>query len=155
MRPRSFLFAEGGFDHEVFIPVPPEAVLARLSRPDGWIRLQPLVIAVEAEPRDPETFRVTDRLEFGGRAFDLRYRARVAPVPDGIDAHAWSFPFIHVFNRLRCRRGGAGTVLRETSIIQAPRPLLRYTVRTARKAHAAMLANLKEALIQEGRAPGT
>lgn len=146
---RPHLLIEGGFDHEVFVPVPPEAVLARLSQPDGWIRLQPLVIAVEEEPHAPGMLRVTDRLEVWGRAFHLRYRARVIPVPDGIDAHAWSFPFIHVFNRLRCRAEGEGTVLRETSTIEAPRPLLRYTVETARAAHATMLANLRGALLKE------
>lgn len=151
---RSLLFAQGGFDHEVFIPVPPEAVLARLSQSDGWIRLQPLVVAVEADSRNPGMIRVTDRLELGGRSFLLRYRAQVLPVPDGIDAHAWSFPFIHVFNRLRCRPAREGTVLRETSTLEAPRPLLGYTVRTARTAHAAMLENLKASLVREARAPG-
>jgi polyketide cyclase/dehydrase/lipid transport protein len=151
LRPR--LLSEAGFDHEIFVPVPPEAVLARLSQPDGWIRLQPLVIAVEEEPRAPGMLRVTDRLEMWGHSFHLRYRARVSPVPGGIDAHAWSFPFIHVFNRLRCRAEGGGTVLRETSIIEAPRPLLGYAVKTAQAAHATMLANLRDALVKESDAP--
>jgi hypothetical protein len=38
---RQFLLAQDGFDHEVFIPMSPETILARLSRPEDWIRLQP------------------------------------------------------------------------------------------------------------------
>lgn len=153
MRVRPLLLAEAGFDHEVFIPVPPETVLARLSRPEDWVRLQPLVIAIDADPRAPGMLRVTDRLEMWGRTFHLRYRAQVIPVPGGIDAHAWSFPFVHVFNRLRCRAEQGGTVLRETSTIEAPRPLLGYTVRTAQAAHATMLANLRDALSVQSHGP--
>ncbi len=142
MRLRSLLLAQGGFEHEVFIPAPPEAVLAHLARPEDWIHLQPLVIAVEPSPRHPGQLLITDKLEFAGRAFRLRYRAHVLPVPDGLDAHAWSAPFVHVFNRLRCLPARGGTVLRETSTLEAPRPLLGYTVRTARAAHATLLANL-------------
>ena len=150
---RQFLLTQGGFDHEIFIPVPPEAVLARLSRPEDWIRLQPLVIAIDEDPRTPGMFRVTDRLKVGGLAFHLRYRAQVLPVSDGIDGHAWSFPFIHVVNRLRCHAQDGGTLLRETSTLEAPRPLLGYAVKTARAAHAAMLANLSEALVQRSGTP--
>lgn len=146
---RQLLLGEGGFEHEVFLPAPPEIVLARLSRPEDWIRLQPLVVHIEEDPHEPGMLRVTDRLEVRGRAFHLRYRARVIPVAGGLDAHAWSFPFVHVLNRLRCRAEGGGTALRESSTIEAPRVLLGYTVETARAAHATMLANLRDALVKE------
>jgi hypothetical protein len=152
MRFRRFLLAQGGFDHEVFIPVSPEAVLARLSRPEEWIRLQPLVIAVDEDPRAPGMLRITDRLLIGGRAFHLRYRAQVIPVSGGLDGHAWSFPFIQVVNRLRCHAQDGGTLLRETSTLEAPRPLLGHAVKTAQAAHAAMLANLREALVKRSDA---
>jgi hypothetical protein len=148
---RQLLLGEGGFENEVFLPVPPEVVLARLSRPEDWIRLHPLVVHIEEDPRAPGMFRVTDRLEVRGRAFHLRYRVGVTAVPGGIDGQAWSFPFVRVFNRLRCRAERGGTALTETATIEAPRPLLGYAVETARAAHATMLANLRDALVKESR----
>ncbi len=152
MRLRSLLLAQGSFDHDIFIPVAPEVVLALLSRPQEWIRLQPLVIAIDEEPRAPGMLRITDRHTIGGLTFQARYRAQVIPVDGGLDGHAWSFPFIHVLNRYRWHAQEGGTLLRETTTIEAPRPLLGFTVKTARAAHVSLLANVKQALVERSGA---
>jgi hypothetical protein len=55
-------------------------------------------------------------------------------------------PFIHVVNRIRCHAQDGGTLLRETSTLEAPRPLLCYDVKTDQAVHATLLASLSTAV---------
>jgi hypothetical protein len=149
---RGLLLGESTFHSEAFARAAPEAVRAVLADPERWIRLQPLVIEVEPDPSAPGFFHITDRLRVAGFPVVTRYRARIGEVADGaLDSEAWSSPFIHVENRLRWAAEGEGTRVREASTITAPRPLLGFTVRTARPAHVRMVEAIAAAA--EGLAP--
>lgn len=122
-----------------------------LADPQQWVRLQPLIIGLEQERKRPDFFRVTERLRLGGITLRHAYRARITPGADGVDSEAWSVPFIHVTNHLRCTEEGGLTRIRESVLVEAPRPLIAFVVRTAHRAHATMLDRIRDALERTAR----
>lgn len=136
--------AERTFDIDTLIRAPLEKVRSLLDDPQKWVRFQPLVIGIAGEPSRPGFYRLTERLEIAGLPVQFGYRARIEPHADGVDSEAWSVPFIHVDNRLRWTTEGSATRLSERSHLEGPAPLMSYVLRTAQRAHMAMLERIRD-----------
>ena len=119
--------------------VPVDAVRRLFADTERWVRLQPLVIDMRAETDQPHCYRITDRLRFLGVPFRHHYRARIEPHAEGVDSEAWSRPAIHLRNRITWVAEGEHTRIEESVRVEAPRTLLRLTIKTARRAHGEML----------------
>lgn len=131
------------FALEAHIDAPPAAVLAALDDPPAYMRLNPLVIAVDRQPDRSDMYVVTDRLAVLGLSFTLRYTVRWTRVDGGLDSEVWSALGTHLHNELRVAPAGAGARVHETIRMTAPRPLLGYARRNARDSHRALLDRLK------------
>lgn len=137
------LLATCTFVVEALIDASPAAVLAVLDDPPAYMRLNPLVIAVESAPGGSDMYFVTDRLPVLGLALKLRYRVRYTRVAEGFDADAWAALATRLHNELRVEPHGAGASVRETVRMTAPRPLLAYARATAEDSHRDLLDRLK------------
>jgi hypothetical protein len=138
----AILLASRSFVTEVVVRATPAAVLAVLDDLPSFMRLNPLVVAVEHEARETGVYVVTDRLRFLGVPFDLRYRVRAVRVPEGLDSEVWASPATRIHNELRVLPESGGTRVRETVRMTAPRPLVGYGVAAAEAAHRDLLARL-------------
>ena len=140
--PSAILFAQRSFVTEVVVRAAPSAVLAALEDLPAFIRLNPLVVAVERVAGEADAYVVTDRLRFLGIPFDVRYEVRSVRVPDGLDSEVRASPATRLHNELRVLPEGAGTRVRETVRMTAPRLLAGYAAATAQAAHRDLLARL-------------
>jgi hypothetical protein len=138
----AFLFAERSFVTEVVVRAAPAAVLAVLDDVPAFIRLNPLVVAVEPAPGDAAAYLVTDRLRVLGFPFDLRYKVRSVRFPEGLDSEVWASPATHLHNELRVLAENGGARVRETVRMRTPRLLARYAAATAKSAHRDLLDRL-------------
>ena len=139
----AIFFAQRSFVTEVVVGAAPAAVLAALDDLPAFMRLNPLVIAVESVPGEAGAYQVTDRLRFLGVPFDLRYKVRSVRVSDGLDSEVWASPATRLHNELRVLPEGAGARVRETVNMTVPRLLAGYAVAAAQAAHRDLLDRLK------------
>jgi hypothetical protein len=139
----SILLSTSSFTTEARVSAAPEAVLAVLDDPPGFMRLNPLVVAAEPAPGEADCYLVTDRLRLLGVSFDLRYKVRWQRVASGLDAEVWSSPATRLHNELRVLPDGACARVRETVRMSAPRPLAGYALATAQAAHRDLLDQLE------------
>lgn len=140
----SILLSTSSFTTEARAFASPEAVLAVLDDPQGFMRLNPLVVAVDPVPGEAGCYFVTDRLRLLGVPFHLRYKVRWQRVAGGLDTEAWSSPATHLHNELRVLPDGTGARVVETVRMSAPRPLAGYARATAQTAHRQLLDRLKQ-----------
>lgn len=131
------------FINELVIDAPPAKVLAAVADPVVFAHLNPLVVKVEIDRRQPGYYTVTDRFGRGRLSIKPRYRAWMVVVEDGIDSAAWSFPRIRLRSQWRFLPHDDGTLARETVDITMPSPVASYVLRTARSAHQELLQRLK------------
>ena len=134
--------AQRSFVTEVVVRAAPAAVLAALDDLPAFIRLNPLVVAVERVPDEADAYLVTDRLRFLGIPYQLRYELRSVRVPEGLDSDVRASPATRLHNELRVLPEGAGTRVRETVRMTVPRPLAGYAIAAAEAAHRDLLARL-------------
>lgn len=157
---RSLAFANEGFFLSVACAADAEDVRRVLRDPRALLALHPLVIGVDREPGRPDVFVVTDRLELGAAGKKLRsilgwgepggpeasfrtqYRARLEATEDGVKGEAWAALGTHLQTRYRCIPTPDGCRVDEDATVSALRPLLAFTVKTARAAHEVMLGRL-------------
>lgn len=138
----AIVFARRSFVTEVVVHAAPSRVLAVLDDLPAFIRLNPLVVAVERAPGEADAYLVTDRLRFLGIPFAVRYEVRSVRVPEGLDSEVWASPATRLHNELRVFPEGAGARVRETVRMTAPRPLAGYAIAAAEAAHRDLLARL-------------
>jgi hypothetical protein len=138
----SIFFARRAFVTEVIVRAAPSLVLAALDDVPAFMRLNPLVVAVERAPGEADTYLVTDRLRFLGVPFDPRYEVRSVRVPEGLDSEVRASPATRLRNELRVLPRGERTRVRETVRMTAPRPLAGYGIAAAEAAHRDLLARL-------------
>jgi hypothetical protein len=143
------LMARRSFVNELVIRAEPGQVLAAVSDPLAFARLNPLVVEVTIDPARPGFYHVVDRFGRGRLALRTRYRAWMAVVEDGIDSAAWSFPRVHLRSTWRFLPHAQGTLARESVEITAPAPVAGFVARTAQDAHRDLLLALKARV--EGR----
>ncbi|SHW84343.1 Polyketide cyclase / dehydrase and lipid transport [Mycobacteroides abscessus subsp. abscessus] len=112
--------------------------------------VHPLVVAVDclADRQDARghcrEYRVRDRIPLGRFGMGVTYRATVLIAPDGVvHTEARQFPNVRPSGTVTFVPLGAGTTVTEAVDIEAPRPLLGFTIAQAEKAHAAMLAAIR------------
>ena len=148
-------FAERSFVTEVVVRAAPAAVLAVFDDFTSFIRLNPLVVAVEPAPDDGAAYLVTDRLRVLGLAFDLHYKVRIVRVADGFDSEVWASPATHLHNELRVLAENGGSRVRETVRMEMPRLLASYGVATAKRAHRDLLDRLAKRAEGGAPPPGT
>jgi hypothetical protein len=139
----SLLFATSTLNTEVFIQASPAAVLARLDDPLFFIRLNPLVVAVEPIAGETGGYWVTDKLQFCGVPYHLRYKVRWMRVEEGVDAEVWSAAATRLHNKLRIFAEGSGARVRETVEMTTLRPLSGYVRSAAQESHRDLFARLK------------
>lgn len=144
-----FWLIEGGFEIHRTARVSIDAVRRMFADTERWVRLQPLVIDIRAEPDPPDYYRITDELRLFGVPFKHTYRARIEPGKEGVNSEVWSRPSIHMCNRISWAADGEHTRIDESVRIEAPRTMLRFTVNTARKAHGEMLDHICAQLERE------
>ena len=136
-------FTQRTFANEALIHAPLAVVRQILTDPVVLTKLSPLVVQVTFDANAPKYFYVVDQLMMFGSEFQTRYKAKHEVVEGGVDAQAWSFPRIHVFNRWRLQETGEGTLAREDSTLTMPRPVAGYVYRTAYSGHSEMMQRLK------------
>jgi hypothetical protein len=149
---RSLLLGAATFTTEARVHAPPEAVLAVLDDPPSFMRLNPLVVAVDPVPGEAGAYVVTDVLRMLGVSFRFRYKVCWQRVADGSDSEVLTAPATHLRNTLRVRADGPGSIVTETVRLRAPRPLVGYTRATAQASHREMLDGLRRRA--EGGGPG-
>lgn len=133
--------SSSSFITEIRIAAPPAAVHALLDDPRALIRLNPLVIGVEAGA--PGEFLVTDALRMAGIPLRLRYLVRWRRDGDRIETEAESAFQTRLRNTLQVEPDGKGSRVVETVRVTALRPFIGYVCRTAKTAHEDMLNRLK------------
>ncbi|WP_285033759.1 SRPBCC family protein [Mycolicibacterium sp. lyk4-40-TYG-92] len=113
--------------------------------------VHPLVVAVDclADREDAQgrrrDYRVRDRIPLGPLNVAVTYRATVLIEPGGVvHTEARQFPSVRLSGTVTFAPLGAGTTVTEAVDIEAPRLLMGFTSGEAEKAHAAMLAAIRE-----------
>lgn len=139
---KAIFFAQRSFVTEVLVRAAPSEVLAVLDNLPAFMRLNPLVVAVERVPGEAGAYRVTDRLRFLGVPFNLAYEVRSVRVPEGLDSDVRASPATRLHNELRVLPEGAGTRVRETVYMTVPRLLAGYAISAAQAAHRDLLDRL-------------
>jgi hypothetical protein len=144
------LFAQRRCVSEVVVRAAPAAVLALLDDLPAFIRLNPLVVAVDRVPGEGGAHLVTDRLRVLGFSFDLRYEVRAVRVPQGLDFEVRASRATRLHNELRVFPEGGGARVRDTVCMTAPRPFAAYGIAVAERAHRDVLFRLAER-VEAGR----
>jgi hypothetical protein len=113
--------------------------------------VHPLVVAVDclADREDVRgrrrEYRVRDRIPLGPFRMGVTYRATVLITPGGVVCtEARQFPNVRLSGAVAFAPAGAGTTVTEVVDIEAPVPLMAFTAAQAEKAHAAMLAAIRD-----------
>jgi hypothetical protein len=132
------------------VPGAPDDVRAFYTDLANMKLVHPLVVAVDclADRQDARgrcrEYRVRDRIPLGPFRMGVTYRATVLIAPDGVvHTEARQFPSVRLSGTVTFVPLGAGTTVTEAIDIEAPQPLLRFTIAQAKKAHAAMLAAIR------------
>lgn len=115
------------------------------------IRLvHPLVVSVRTVERSEtvdgyqQTYRVTDRIQFGPLNLRTSYVARLhVPLTGDVLTDARQFPRVRLSGNVSFEPTASGTRVTERIGIEAPRPLLSVTVGKAVEAHTEMLAGIR------------
>lgn len=113
--------------------------------------VHPLVVAVDclADRQDARgrcrEYRVRDRIPLGPFNMGVTYRATVLNAPDGVvHTEARQFPNVRLLGTVTFASAGACSTVTEVVHIEAPRLIMAFTAAQAEKAHAAMLAAIRE-----------
>jgi hypothetical protein len=142
-RDATFFLASRSFTTETIIHAEISIVRAALSNADEFIRLSPVVIAVERVPGISDTYDVTDRLYFMRIPYSFRYRVRMRFFDDIIDSEVWAPLQFHHVGQIRISSVTEGVLVREYVQMDAPRFLANYALRNAEQAHREMFSRLK------------
>ncbi len=132
------------------VPGLPADVRAFYADLDNIPLVHPLVVSVRTVHRGDtadgyeQTYRVTDRIPFGPLRLRASYVVQLkVPRTGDILTDARQFPRVRLRGTVSFTPTGSGTRLIERIGIEAPRPLLPVTARTAVEAHAEMLAGIR------------
>jgi hypothetical protein len=133
------------------VPGAPEDVRTFYTDLANMRLVHPLVVAVDCLD-DRRTvrghfraYRVRDRIPFGPLNLAVTYRATVLIAPGGVvHTEARQFPNVRLSGAVTFAPAGAGTTVTEVVDIEAPLPLVAFTAAQAEKAHAAMLAAIRD-----------
>ena len=143
------------FEHAIEIAVGLSALHAFLCDLNHYVPLHPLIVRVEELPPRPDLpnarrFRVVDRIRVGPLHLRTTYEAALEPVSERlVRGHAWQSPGVRLRTDYALSPMGDGTRLEERVVVEAPRLLRGYVVRTASAAHAETLRAMK-ALLEAG-----
>ncbi|MEZ4295222.1 MAG: hypothetical protein R3B70_09625 [Polyangiaceae bacterium] len=154
MSTRSIWIGESSFEHVRRVRASVEDARALFGDVHGWVKMQPLVLALDELPGEAGMYRVTERVIVGGLPVRSQYRAWISPGPDGVRSEAWSKPAVHLRNWLGWKAEGDELALMESVHVEAPRPLLAFVTRTAQRAHGTMLDRVVNALAERARERG-
>ena len=132
------------------VPGRPDDVRAFYADLDNITLVHPLVVSVRTVDRGEtadgyeQTYRVTDRIPVGPLRVRATYVAHLeVPRTGDISTEARQFPRVRLRGTVSFTPTGSGTRVTERIGIEAPRPLLRLTVRKAVEAHTEMLARIR------------
>jgi hypothetical protein len=137
------------------VPGRPDDVRAFYADLDNITLVHPFVVAVRTIDRSDtadgyeQTYRVTDRIPVGPWRLRATYVAHLhVPRTGDISTDARQFPRVRLRGIVSFTPTGSGTHVTERIGIEAPRPLLRLTVRKAVEAHTEMLAGIRRQFSQ-------
>jgi polyketide cyclase/dehydrase/lipid transport protein len=133
------------------VPAPPHAVRTFYCDLNNITRLHPLVVSVQTTGREDavhgyiQTYRIRDRIPLGPFTMGIAYTARVyVPSSGDVFTEARQFPSVRLHGRVSFEGVDGGTRLTERLWIEAPRPLAGITASQAVKAHAELLAGIRD-----------
>jgi ligand-binding SRPBCC domain-containing protein len=133
------------------IPAPPDEVRDFYVNLDNIKQVHPLVVAVRTTDRRQtadgyvQTYRVQDRIPMGPLRLRISYVARLqVPHTGDVQAESRQFPRVRLHTTVSFEPIADGTRITEHMRIEAPRGLAGTTTREAVKAHAAMLAGMRQ-----------
>jgi len=132
------------------VPGVPAAVRAWYCDIANLQGFHPIIVDVRRVGRDlgadgttVTDFVVRERVLVGPLPVRSSYRVRItAPVDGPIGTRALQFPGVRLDGTVTFTADDAGTAIREQVTIRAPRLLLGFVAREARRAHEQMLARM-------------
>lgn len=131
------------------VPAEPATVRDFYVDLDNIEVVHPLAVSVRTLARTDtndgyrQSYRVHDRIPLGPISLPISYHADLHVSAQGVLAESRQFPGVRLRTRVTFEPDGVGTRLVEHMRIQAPRPLIGYTVREAVSAHTTMLAGIR------------
>ncbi len=134
--------------NEILVHVDAARVSQVIADASRFFRCNPLVIAVEPDPRVAGAFTISDRMEILGATFRFSYRVAMVAVAGGFDFEVWAPLGTRLSTQWRLFARGDDTLVREDVELSAPLLMAAMVVRTTDEAHRLALKNLKR-LVEE------
>lgn len=151
--------ARASFMLATYAPVEPAFALAFLSDLSNHHDLHPFLVRADivatyhnAQGQQVRQYRIIERPRLGPLRYTISFRADLTIVDESSYAsEVWAALGTRLRNRMECAAEGAGTRIRETVEVEAPRLTLSYVRRQAHAAHARTLRLLPEVLEKKFR----
>ncbi|MGN6325373.1 hypothetical protein [Pseudolysinimonas sp.] len=145
--------AERRFELTTIVPVTPAAAIDRLADLASHHGLHPFLVSAEVEARGDdaagpwEDWRVVERPALGPLRYTVRFPARMQRTsPTSLVGTVRVIRGCSLVTRTTATPAPGGAVLRESTVVTAPLPLVGYMTNGARTAHARTYALLPEEL---------
>ncbi|KAF6765994.1 hypothetical protein DFP72DRAFT_3434 [Ephemerocybe angulata] len=130
------------YTYHTDVPASYDEVLKFIQHPSGLASQSPLHKSILPEEKERDWYIVTERLPLLGRfESSISFRASIRHVDNGvaIEVEAGLGTVLKSQYLVEKADGKGGCILRESTIVEAPFPLMPYIYGTMAKAHVAVL----------------